>query len=107
MSEKERSYIFYLYDILNAILKIQDYTSGMTFEKFLGDEKTQDAVLRNFEIIGEASNQVPAANEQPRGKPSGYQQKEEGMQKLVSFYYYPPLNPFRGDSRKFLHTFFC
>ena len=62
MSEKERSYIFYLHDILNAILKIQDYTSGMTFEKFLEDEKTQDAVLRNFEIIGDAYNQVPAPN---------------------------------------------
>jgi len=27
---------------------------GMTYEKFIGDEKTYDAVLRNLEVIGEA-----------------------------------------------------
>jgi len=39
-------------------------------------------------------------NEQPRGKPSGYQQWEEGMQNLVSIYYHPPLHPSRGDLPK-------
>ena len=31
----------------------------MTFDDFIEDEKTIDAVVRNFEIIGEASNMVP------------------------------------------------
>lgn len=32
----------------------------------------------------------------PEAEPSGYQQHEEGMQKLVSIYYYPPLPPPEG-----------
>ncbi len=33
----------------------------MTFETFLADSKTIDAVIRNFEIIGEAANRLPEA----------------------------------------------
>ena len=35
------------------------YTVGLSYEQFLGDEKTIDAVIRNFEIIGEAANRLP------------------------------------------------
>jgi len=42
-------------DILEAINKIDAYTRGMTEESFAGDSKTVDAVIRNLEIIGEAS----------------------------------------------------
>jgi len=45
-------------DILDAIAKIQRYTQGMTLEAFSIDEKTIDAVVRNFIIIGEAASQV-------------------------------------------------
>jgi hypothetical protein len=31
----------------------------MTFEKFCEDDKTEDAVIRNFEIIGEAAGHIP------------------------------------------------
>ena len=46
-------------DILEAISKIKRYTKGMTFENFADDEKTIDSVIRNFEVIGEAANQLP------------------------------------------------
>lgn len=46
-------------DILEAIDKIQRYLEGMSYETFINDEKTVDAVIRNFEIIGEAANQMP------------------------------------------------
>ena len=46
-------------DILASAEKIQRYTAGMTFEQFTVDEKTTDAVARNFEIIGEAANRLP------------------------------------------------
>lgn len=49
----------YLTDILDAIVRIERYTIGMTLEGFLRDEKTVDAVLRNLEVIGEASKNVP------------------------------------------------
>ena len=45
--------------ILDAIACIREYTKdGKT--AFLADRKTQDAVIRNFEIIGEAVKQLPA-----------------------------------------------
>jgi uncharacterized protein with HEPN domain len=46
-------------DILESIIKIQRYTEGMTFDAFVDDEKTIDAVTRNFTIIGEAACHIP------------------------------------------------
>ncbi len=47
-----------LEDILNSTDRISEYTSGISFEQFLMDNKTIDAVIRNFEIIGEAANRL-------------------------------------------------
>ncbi len=46
-------------DILDAARKIQRYADGMSLEEFEADEKTIDAVVRNFEIVGEASSRLP------------------------------------------------
>ena len=46
-------------DILASATKILEYTKGQTFEDFTNDGKTADAVIRNFEIIGEAANRLP------------------------------------------------
>ena len=46
-------------DVLEAAGKIKTYTEGLSFEKFLADSKTIDAVIRNFEVIGEAANRLP------------------------------------------------
>ncbi len=46
-------------DILDSCGKILDYTAGLSFEGFAADAKTVDAVVRNFEIIGEAANRLP------------------------------------------------
>jgi len=48
----------YLTHILQAIGRIERYTAGMDQPTFLRDELTQDAVIRNFEIIGEASRNI-------------------------------------------------
>jgi uncharacterized protein with HEPN domain len=53
-----RDSLLRIQDILDAIAKIQRYTQGMTVESFSADEKTVDAVIRNFIIIGEAAGQV-------------------------------------------------
>jgi uncharacterized protein with HEPN domain len=45
-------------DILDAIVRIQSYTEGLTVDVFLTDQKTQDAVIRNLEIIGECARLV-------------------------------------------------
>lgn len=45
-------------DILDCITKIEKYILGYTFAKFVKDSKTTDAVVRNIEIIGEASKHL-------------------------------------------------
>ena len=46
-------------DILTAIERISTYTRNLDFESFRSDTKTVDAVVRNFEIIGEAAAHLP------------------------------------------------
>ena len=46
-------------DMIESGQKIMAYTDGLTFEEFIADSKTIDAVIRNFEIIGEAANRLP------------------------------------------------
>ena len=55
----KRSVELLIGDILESGQKILEYTSGMTLEQFTADSKTVDAVIRNFEIIGEAANRLP------------------------------------------------
>ena len=49
----------YVEDIIEAINNIEKYTRGLTYETFAKDKKTVDAVIRNFEIIGEATKYIP------------------------------------------------
>lgn len=46
-------------DIIDSAEKILEYTHNLSFEEFTKDGKTIDAVIRNFEIIGEAANWLP------------------------------------------------
>jgi uncharacterized protein with HEPN domain len=55
----ERSSELLITDIIESGEKIILYTKGQSYDQFLGDEKTIDAVIRNFEIIGEAANRLP------------------------------------------------
>jgi uncharacterized protein with HEPN domain len=48
-----------LRDILEAIRRIGDYSRGMVYDQFVDDTRTQDAVIRNLEIIGEAAKKIP------------------------------------------------
>jgi uncharacterized protein with HEPN domain len=57
MSKKRRDKDF-LGDINEAMNLIGLYTKGLTYKKFLTDRKTRDAVVRNFEVIGEASKNI-------------------------------------------------
>lgn len=54
-----RDYRLFLDDILAAISKIQEYTADLDYSAFIKDSKTQDAVVRNLEIIGEAAGRLP------------------------------------------------
>jgi uncharacterized protein with HEPN domain len=48
-----------LEDIIESAEKIILYTKSLTYNEFVADSKTIDAVVRNFEIIGEAANRLP------------------------------------------------
>ncbi len=56
MSEK---FLIYLKDINKAIDSINNFIGGMDFEQFKNDDKTSSAVIRKFEIIGEATKNLP------------------------------------------------
>ena len=49
----------FVQDILESIRKVHTYLGNMTYDEFLADGKTQDAVMRNLEVIGEAARHIP------------------------------------------------
>lgn len=57
-SAKEEAF---LKDIQEAVRRIQAYTEDTDYDAFCADIKTQDAVMRNLEIIGEAAKQLSEA----------------------------------------------
>lgn len=58
MKKEDRSDKLYLEDLLTAMNRIAEYIEGYNFDQFKKDYKTVDAVVRNFEIIGEASKNI-------------------------------------------------
>ncbi len=54
LSMSKREVQLYLDDIFQSIVHIEEYTKGLLFEEFSKDQKTIDAVIRNFEVLGEA-----------------------------------------------------
>ena len=55
-----RFYLDYLRDMLGATEDALTFVEGLTFPEFLSDHRTNFAVVRALEIIGEAANHVPA-----------------------------------------------
>jgi uncharacterized protein with HEPN domain len=58
---RESVFTVYVQDILEAIKRIDNYLEGLTFNEFLKDKKTVDAVIRNFAVIGEAAKHIPVS----------------------------------------------
>jgi len=56
---KHRSGSLYLQDILEAMTHVEEYTRGFSYDDFIDDTKTVDAVIRNLLVIGEAAGRVP------------------------------------------------
>ena len=55
----KRCWWLFAEDITECIEKIEEYVGNMALEDFTKDQKTVDAVVRNLEIIGEASKHIP------------------------------------------------
>lgn len=59
MSPIRREYILYLEDMYQSMERIDEYLSDIEFNGFRMNYMIVDAVIRNFEIIGEASKNIP------------------------------------------------
>ncbi len=54
----ERDYRDYVDDIINSVKYIKEFTDNISLESFQSDIKTQYAVIRCFEVMGEASKRI-------------------------------------------------
>jgi len=81
-----RDYRLYLKDILAAMESIEAFVAGMDLEAFRADDKTASAVIRKFEIIGEAAKGV--SEEVRRSYPQVPWKEMAGMRdRLIHFYF--------------------
>ncbi len=81
-----RDYQLYLKDILSAMDSIEAFVEGMSFEEFRTDDKTASAVIRKFEIIGEAKKNIP--DEIRQQYPTLPWKEMAGMRdRLIHFYF--------------------
>lgn len=76
----------YLQDILESSEKIQQYIAHMTFDEFVSNSMAVDAVIRNFEVIGEAAAHVPDDIRAAYPEVPWYEMK--GMRNIVAHEYF-------------------
>jgi len=82
----KRDYRVYLRDILQAFRNASQFVKGLSYEKFITDRKTTSAVIRELEIAGEATKQLPASIR--RKYPDIPWSDMAGMRdKLIHFYF--------------------
>ncbi|MHA1868169.1 MAG: HepT-like ribonuclease domain-containing protein [Candidatus Heimdallarchaeaceae archaeon] len=55
----KRDYRLFLKDIIEAIESIEEFVEGINFKEFISDDKTASVVIRKFEVIGEATKNIP------------------------------------------------
>ena len=76
----------YLSDMIEASIRIANYTSRLDYDKFVSDEKTQDAVIRNLQLIGEAARKV--STDMTRQQPLIPWKEIRGMRNIVVHEYF-------------------
>lgn len=54
-----RDWLTFLEDMFEALGHVQEFTSGITREEFVADRRTYYAVMKAFEIVGEAAKHIP------------------------------------------------
>jgi len=81
-----RDYDMYLKDIIEAMNAIESFVRDMDFDIFKEDDRTASAVIRKFEIIGEATKNIPENIKQKY--PEVPWKEMAGMRdKLIHFYF--------------------
>ncbi len=57
----KRDPLLYLDDVLEAIQRIEEYSRHPDYSSFKNDKQAVDAIIRNFEVMGEAAKKMPVA----------------------------------------------
>lgn len=86
MKPNERNYNLYFEDMLTSMERIEEYIGDMDFKKFKMNYMVVDAIIRNFEIIGEATKNIP--NELKIKYPEIPWRKMYGLRNLISHEYF-------------------
>ena len=86
MSPIKREFILYLEDMLQSMDRIEEYLSSLDFKKFKQTYLVVDAIIRNFEIIGEASKNIPTYIQQKY--PEIPWKKMYGLRNLIAHEYF-------------------
>jgi uncharacterized protein with HEPN domain len=55
----KRDYKLFIKDTISAMKSIEEFVEGLSRDEVREDDKTSSAVIRKFEIIGEATRHVP------------------------------------------------
>jgi len=81
-----RDYRLFIKDVISAMESIERFVEGMSLEKLMQDDKTSSAVIRKFEIIGEATKRLP--DELKEGYPDIPWKRMAGMRdRLIHAYF--------------------
>jgi uncharacterized protein with HEPN domain len=86
MSHVKREFFLYLEDILQSMDRIEEYLGELEFKQFKMNYLVVDAIIRNFEIIGEASKNVPKYIQEKY--PEIPWRKMYGLRNLISHEYF-------------------
>lgn len=86
MSPIKREFILYLEDMLQSMERIEEYLGDLDFRKFKMNYLVVDAIIRNFEIIGEASKNIP--NDIQENYPEIPWKKMYGLRNLITHEYF-------------------
>lgn len=81
-----RTSLQYLDDILEAIGNIEEDTTGISYDDFVADRRRRDAVIRNFQVIGEAIKNLP--DDLKAGYPETDWKKIAGFRDVLTHVYF-------------------
>ncbi len=82
----KRLFIHFLNDILNETINIRNFLKGVKFNDFIQNDEKIYAVCRSFEIIGEASKQIPKEI-QDKFNDLNWSDMAKMRDKLIHYYY--------------------
>jgi len=82
----KRDYKLFIKDILDCIQKIEEFAGDIKFDEFVKDDKTNSAVVRKLEIIGEATKNLPKSIRQ-KYKQLPWNDMAKMRDKIIHFYF--------------------